>query len=247
MSQTSDRAGTGCGAWRERDAHDGPAHNDALIARARSCALEVLRDTPDRRRHSAGVAERAAELSVIVAAQDRDLVVAAAWLHDIGYAPDLRATGFHPLDGALYLTGHGWDERLASLVAHHSGARFVAQVRGLDDALARFPFESSDVADVLTHADQTVGPDGQRMPIRERIDDVLARHGPESPNARARAVREPYLLAVAGRVEARLASGETRLPSAENPKSSTEGSDGRVRGRTDAHRFRSRRPTSTTT
>ena len=42
MSQTSDRAGTGCGAWRERDAHDGPAHNapdrPGAVVRARSTA-----------------------------------------------------------------------------------------------------------------------------------------------------------------------------------------------------------------
>jgi HD superfamily phosphodiesterase len=31
-------------------------------------------------------------------------VVTAAWLHDIGLAPDLRDTGFHPLDGARFLT-----------------------------------------------------------------------------------------------------------------------------------------------
>jgi hypothetical protein len=31
--------------------------------------------------------------------------VAAAWLHDIGYAPAIAesGTGFHPLDGARYL------------------------------------------------------------------------------------------------------------------------------------------------
>jgi DNA-binding Xre family transcriptional regulator len=28
---------------------------------------------------------------------------AAAWLHDIGYAPDLIVTGLHALDGARYL------------------------------------------------------------------------------------------------------------------------------------------------
>ena len=28
-----------------------------------------------------------------------DELVASCWLHDIGYAPALRYTGFHPLDG----------------------------------------------------------------------------------------------------------------------------------------------------
>ena len=30
-------------------------------------------------------------------------MTAAAWLHDIGYAPAVDDTGFHPLDGARYL------------------------------------------------------------------------------------------------------------------------------------------------
>ena len=36
-----------------------------------------------------------------------DDLVAAAWLHDIGYAPELVETGFHPLDGARYLRREG--------------------------------------------------------------------------------------------------------------------------------------------
>ncbi|WP_406239339.1 hypothetical protein [Nocardia sp. NBC_01009] len=27
----------------------------------------------------------------------------AAWLHDIGYAPDIARIGFHPVDGAEFL------------------------------------------------------------------------------------------------------------------------------------------------
>jgi hypothetical protein len=34
---------------------------------------------------------------------DADLLEAAAWLHDIGYAPVLAATGLHASDGARYL------------------------------------------------------------------------------------------------------------------------------------------------
>jgi HD superfamily phosphodiesterase len=32
-----------------------------------------------------------------------DLLEAAAWLHDIGYSPEIAVSGFHPLDGARYL------------------------------------------------------------------------------------------------------------------------------------------------
>jgi aminoglycoside phosphotransferase (APT) family kinase protein len=38
--------------------------------------------------------------------------VTAAWLHDVGYAPAVVATGLHPLDGARYLRNEGWPEEL---------------------------------------------------------------------------------------------------------------------------------------
>jgi hypothetical protein len=49
---------------------------------------------------------------------DREILVAAAWLHDIGYAPGLAETGFHPLDGARWLRTAGFGDRLAGLVAY---------------------------------------------------------------------------------------------------------------------------------
>lgn len=52
---------------------------------------------------------------------DRPALIAAAWLHDVGYAPSLAVTGFHPLHGARYVRALG-HERIAGLVAHHSGA-----------------------------------------------------------------------------------------------------------------------------
>jgi len=133
------------------------------------------------------------------------VLVAAAWLHDIGYSPAIRRTGFHPLDGALYLRKQGWSPRLVALVAHHSGARFVPVERGFADQMSQFEFEDSPVSDALTYADQTIGPGGRRMTVSYRIAEAIARHGPDSPNARARVDRVPYLLAVADRVQARLA------------------------------------------
>jgi len=65
-----------------------------------------------------------------------DDLVAAAWLHDIGYAPGLVQTGFHPLDGARFLRRAGADGQVVSLVAYHSRARVEADVRGLGTELA---------------------------------------------------------------------------------------------------------------
>jgi len=181
--------------------------HDAQIAKARRLARKLLRkELPERWVHTQGVATRATELAQTVAPEDRSLLVAASWLHDIGYASAVQNTGCHPLDGGLYLRAKGWPDRLAALVAHHSGARFVPVERGFGVMMGDFDFEDDAVADALTYADQTVGPNGRRMTVPYRIAEAITRHGPDSPNARARVDRVPYLLAVADRVERRLAA-----------------------------------------
>ena len=47
---------------------------------------------------------------------------------------------------------------ICGLVAHHSGSRFVAHVKGLDDALAEFEYAEDPVSDALTVADQPSAP-----------------------------------------------------------------------------------------
>jgi putative nucleotidyltransferase with HDIG domain len=175
------------------------------VAVARTLAETLLSSLPDRWRHTMGVAARAQELSVTVPAADRDVLVVSAWLHDIGYSPSVRQTGFHPLDGAEYLHRTGWPMRVAGLVAHHSGATFMAQAEGWDAQLRGYPDESGPVSDALTYADQTVGPTGQPLPIHARMAEMLERHGAGSVQSRVHHVRAPYLLAAAERVEHRLA------------------------------------------
>jgi putative nucleotidyltransferase with HDIG domain len=171
---------------------------------ARDLAHRLLVDRPERWHHTVGVADRAVSLIGTIGDDDSELLVAAAWLHDVGYAHSLVDTGFHPLDGARYLDRAGWPERLVGLVAHHSGARYVAAVQGLAEALDGYPWEYSPLADALTYADQTIGPDGREMTVEERMREMVARHGPHSPNARAHPERRPYLLAAADRVRHRL-------------------------------------------
>jgi hypothetical protein len=173
---------------------------------ARTVAQMLLRDLPDRWAHSAGVADKAAQLAVTVDPAEQELLVVAAWLHDIGYSHALDHTGFHPLDGATYLHQHGWPMPVCGLVAHHSGAIFIARARHLDAALGRFPYEHSPASDALTYADQTTGPDGRPMTIDERVTEMLTRRGPDSIHARVNHQREPYLRAIATRVEQRLAT-----------------------------------------
>jgi len=178
-----------------------PGPSDGVAAQAQVVAAGLLVSLPDRWRHTIAVAERAEELTNAVEPDDRETLCAAAWLHDVGYSPHLAVSGFHPLDGAGFLKREGWSPRLCALVAHHSGARFVARVLGLDGQLGIYPDERSLVSDALAYADQTVGLRGERLTIEERLADKLHRHGPNSPNAAAHHIRAPYLLAAARRVE----------------------------------------------
>src|SRR3984893_17366413 len=87
--------------------------------------------------HVQGVAGRARGLAPVLGA-DADLLEAAAWLHDIGYAPGLVVTGVHALDGARYPRDtHHADTVLCRLVAYHSCAITEAEERGHADALSR--------------------------------------------------------------------------------------------------------------
>src|SRR5687767_6328347 len=94
-----------------------------------------------RQQHVRGVAALAAEVGNAFH-EDRELLIAAALVHDIGYATELANSGFHPLDGARWVRAAG-HERLARLVAHHSSARYEAKLRGIHDLTVEFPFENS--------------------------------------------------------------------------------------------------------
>ena len=80
-------------------------------------AGSLLRALPDRWAHTQTAAAQAEHVALAVPACDRDLLIAAAWRHDIGYAAQLDDTGFHPLDGARYLWALA-DRILVSLRRH---------------------------------------------------------------------------------------------------------------------------------
>src|SRR5258708_15120617 len=91
---------------------------------------------PRRWAHVQGVAATALSL-IPVLGDTTELVVAAAWLHDIGYSPRIASTGFHPLDGARFLrTARHASDMVCRLVAHHSRAISEADIRGLGATLS---------------------------------------------------------------------------------------------------------------
>ena len=191
------------------------ARSRPTVDDARELSASLLAGTSDRWRHTAGVAHRAAFVAeaLRLGPEQARLVVMAAWLHDIGYARSLRDTGFHPVDGARFLgRGRCWPESVVGMVAYHSGAWFCAQIDGSADSLAEFPAPDGHLLDLLTFADQTVGPQGQTMTVPQRLAEMLQRQGPDSANARANAGRGPYLLDVERRVRRTLHAAGTPWP-----------------------------------
>jgi putative nucleotidyltransferase with HDIG domain len=147
--------------------------------------------------HVQAVVERAKQLAGGLPDADRDELISAAWLHDIGYAPELADTGLHSLDAARYLRQAGWPERIVNLVAHHSGARFEAAERGVDSSLAEFPFKDSALLDTLALADLTTGPAGEQVTYDQRINEILSRYAKDDPVHRTwRAARQTMEVAV---------------------------------------------------
>lgn len=174
-------------------------------AEARQLARSYLADVlPRRWEHVAGVARRADEVGFELGLS-RDTLVSAAWLHDIGYAPDLADTGFHPLDGARALRRCGVQEQVSRLVAHHSCASVEAAERGLlADLQHEFPFETTATSDALWYCDMTVGPSGEPIDVVHRLAEVRSRYGPGHVVTRSLDRAEPALIAAVRRTEQRL-------------------------------------------
>lgn len=147
------------------------------VDEARELARSLLAEAMPRRwTHVQGVADEADSVSASLSLPD--VLVSAAWLHDIGYEPKIAATGFHPLDGARYLRRVGVDERIVRLVAYHSCALLEATVRGLDsDLLAEFTSGEPVLADALCFCDMTTSPDGEPVAPPARLAEIQARYG----------------------------------------------------------------------
>ncbi|MFE9886005.1 HD domain-containing protein [Streptomyces scopuliridis] len=183
--------------------------NEAMAKWACALAEAELREPlPRRWAHSQGVAHRAAVVSGVVG-DHAELLASAAVLHDVGYAPRLALTGFHPLDGARFLRDvHDADERLVRLVANHSSALLEAEERGLRKVLeAEFPLlDDQQLVDALVYCDMTTTPDGEVTSVDARLAEITARYGSDSVVGRFIRRAAPDIMAGVGRVEAALAA-----------------------------------------
>lgn len=180
----------------------------ALAEWAEATARSLLGDPlPRRWAHTQGVAATARTLAGALG-KDADLIVAAAWLHDIGYSPAIVVTGFHPLDGARHLRdAERASDLLCRLVANHTAASTEAGERGLAADLGReFPLPPRDLDDALCYCDMTTGPDGQPMTASQRLAEILSRYGPDDPVHKAISAASPHLTDAVARVARRLSS-----------------------------------------
>jgi hypothetical protein len=190
---------------------------------AETVARRLLAECQPRRwAHTQGVAATALTLSGILG-DDADLVVAVAWLHDIGYSPGLAVTGFHPLDGARYLRDTEHAAGLpCRLVAHHSCAVIGADESSLaDDLVSEFPPPPEDLLDALTYSDMTTGPDGQAMTLEQRIAEIIARYGPGHIVTRVITKSAPSLTAAVSRITRKLTITEAVESERSEPSSPT--------------------------
>lgn len=153
----------------------------------RELAARLLAFDSNRWRHSLGALHASELLGPLLGepAFCRRLCQAALF-HDIGYCPTLRITGFHPLDGALFLAAHRASSEVVLAVLHHSGAAAESihypAARSVYAAVGHSPH--SLLTDALTVCDLHTSPQGNMVSIDERVREVVARHGSESVAAK---------------------------------------------------------------
>ena len=180
---------------------------NTLASWAEQLAQALLQEAlPRRWAHVQGVAARARSLTPVLGA-DADLLEAAAWLHDVGYAPDLAITGLHQLDGARYLRdAEDADTMLCRLVAHHSCAIIEAGERGLAEALdLEFEQAPQGLSNALTYCDMITSPDGELVPVEQRLAEIQRRYGPAHLVSRSIQRATPMILHAVEQVNARTA------------------------------------------
>jgi len=150
-------------AWRRGAFAHNPAHNRRLSAALRKAAsFELASWSPLRRRR----------------------LLLCAVLHDIGLAFDPDQKVMHAAAGAGLLAEVGLRDA-AAVVARHAGAVVEAELRGRErefDPWRKLPYDA-DVLCVLDWIDATISPAGEDVSWQQRLEDIRARYGHDSPQA----------------------------------------------------------------
>jgi HD domain len=159
---------------------------------------QLAADVPQRWAHTQAVVDRARSLRRAVA-PDGELLVAAAALHDIGFAPGVLRHGFCLLDAAEFAEELGGPPRLVALIANHAAGKVEGGLRGFGHQLERFPDEGGPVRDALWYCCLTVGADGQDVSLEERKAAWAIRYAGDPVISRYVEIAMPELSAAVAR------------------------------------------------
>ena len=156
------------------------------VCGARQVLDHFLKDLPDRHAHSLRVYQNVGMFmdTITMHPDKKKSILLAALLHDIGYSPDLRSSGFHPFDGYIYLHENGWDFEVTSLVLGHSFARELSATQSPElyhIYYQKEKFLDTELLTILSLADFTAGPTGNLVTLSDRVNDIVNRYGEESP------------------------------------------------------------------
>lgn len=142
----------------------------------------VLPPASDRLAHTLAVGQKATEIAGVLGITHSDRLVAAAYLHDVGYAETAVQTGMHQLDGARFLRDRGFSVDLCRLVAHHTFARIEARNKVLGAVLEEeFPLPEGNLArvlDLVSYCDLTTNRRGEPVSVDSRFADIFDRYDP---------------------------------------------------------------------
>ena len=119
------------------------SRTESELAWAKRTATELLSPLEARWRHTLRVVERAQSFRGVLDREELDVLLAAGYVHDVGYAPCLAKAGFHPLDGARFVREEG-RERLAGLVADQTSTALRSRLRVRSEHAARSLSRRSD-------------------------------------------------------------------------------------------------------
>jgi hypothetical protein len=179
-----------------------PGSASTAAGDAAALAARLLQSLGSRLDHSAGVARQIDRAVGAVEPEWRSALKDAAWLHDVGYNPELARTGFHPLDGARWLRDRHWPALACRLVAWHTESLEEARLYGLDKELAAEFVPPPPLASAaLAWADLTSSPTGERWDAERRLADILDRYPPGSIVHEATRASLPALRAAVRKIE----------------------------------------------
>ena len=145
---------------------------DPLARYARECASMLLagREAALAR---AETAARTVEAAAKALRRPRpEMLVASAYLHDIGTSEQAVRSGLPSVDGAVELLSMGWPDPVISLVAHQLQSRMIARYLDAGPQLALITRIQGWPADILDYAILTTGADGAIRPVEEGLAAV---------------------------------------------------------------------------